>query len=194
MKESEKIREVFFDVFGRGKEPVVTARAPGRVNLIGEHTDYNEGFVFPMAVDFWIYFAARKRDDSRVQIYSRDYGEQVVFSLDEPISFDEQYRWSNYLRGVFHVLKAEGIDLCGMEIAFGGNIPQGAGLSSSAALEVGTALVIQAVAGFSLEGPTLARLCQRAENEFVGMRCGIMDQFISLMGKRGTPFIWTAAP
>ncbi len=185
MKESEKIREVFFDVFGRGKEPVVTARAPGRVNLIGEHTDYNEGFVFPMAVDFWIYFAARKRDDSRVQIYSRDYGEQVVFSLDEPISFDEQYRWSNYLRGVFHVLKAEGIDLCGMEIAFGGNIPQGAGLSSSAALEVGTALVIQAVAGFSLEGPTLARLCQRAENEFVGMRCGIMDQFISLMGKKG---------
>lgn len=185
VKEMEKLREVFFNVFGRGKYPVVTARAPGRVNLIGEHTDYNEGFVFPMAVDFWIYFAARQRDDYQVKIYSLDYGEQVVFSLYEPISFDDQCRWSNYLRGVFHILKTEGMELCGMEIAFCGNIPQGAGLSSSAALEVGTALVIQAVAGFSLDGPTLAELCQRAENEFVGMRCGIMDQFISIMGKRG---------
>ena len=184
MKEIEKLTEVFVNVFGPGKHPVVTGRAPGRVNLIGEHTDYNEGFVFPMAVDFWIYFVARRRDDRRVKLYSLDYGEQAVFSLDEPIEFDSQHGWSNYPRGVFQILKTEGMKLCGMEIAFCGNIPQGAGLSSSAALEVGTALIVQAVAGFSLAGPAVAELCRRAENEFVGMRCGIMDQFISTMGKR----------
>jgi galactokinase len=178
------VKEVLFRAFGEGGR-IVTGRAPGRVNLIGEHTDYNQGFVLPMAIDFGVELAGRLRQGKEVRIRSADYGQTATFSLNDPIEHDPDRSWSNYIRGVLWALGQEGIELEGMDLAFGGNLPQGAGLSSSAALEVVTALVVQALTGFRMEPPRLALLCQRAENDFVGVKCGIMDQFVSLMGKAG---------
>ena len=176
------IEEQFYHVFGTG-EAVTVGRAPGRVNLIGEHTDYNEGFVFPMALNFHMEMAARARAGNLVRLYSVNYDQQVEFAIDVPIPYDKTHRWSNYVRGVFAVLQEAGIPLSGADIVFQGNIPQGAGLSSSAALEVVTAIVLQKLNGFKKSPPELALLCQRAENQFVGMNCGIMDQFISMIGR-----------
>ncbi len=179
--DAAKIRSLFKQTYG-DVEGIVIGRAPGRVNLIGEHTDYNDGFVFPMAIDFQMMMAARPRFDDLVRIYSADYNHQIEFSLDKPIQFDSGNPWSNYPRGVFSVLQNAGIALRGADMAFTGNVPQGAGLSSSAALEVVTAIVLQKLNGFVKTAPELALLCQQAENKFVGMNCGIMDQFISMMG------------
>jgi len=178
-----KMSEVLVEVFGKGR-PSVASRAPGRVNLIGEHTDYNEGYVLPMAIDSGIDLAARPNARREVRIHSVDYGQTVAFSLDAPIAYDGEHAWSNYGRGVLWALALEGVRLEGLDIAFRGDVPQGAGLSSSAALEVATAVAVKALLGFSMEPARLALLCQKAENEFVGLKCGIMDQFVSLMGQR----------
>jgi len=178
------VRRVLESAFGPGG-PVVVARAPGRVNLIGEHTDYNDGFVLPMAIEAGLEVAGRLSAGRDVRLRAADYGETDAFSLDAPIERSRQRSWSNYPRGILWALREQGIPLAGMDLAFGGDLPQGAGLSSSAALEVGTALVAQCLTGFAMERPRLARLCQHAENEFVGMKCGIMDQFVCLMGRAG---------
>src|SRR5690554_4288205 len=150
MKEIQELVGVFTRIFGPGTAPVVV-RAPGRVNLIGEHTDYNEGFVLPVAVDFSVLLAARRRKDSLVKVYAVDNQETVSFSLEEPFAYNVEYRWNNYLQGVFRVLQERGGELSGMEIAFTGDIPPGAGLASSAALEVATALAVQDLSGFSFD-------------------------------------------
>jgi len=178
------MRDVLVGTFGPGG-PVVTGRAPGRVNLIGEHTDYNDGFVLPMAIESGITLAGRLRQGREVRIRSADFAETAAFSLDAPIARDPDRPWSDYVRGVFLVLAGAGVELRGMDLAFGGDLPQGAGLSSSAALETVTALVAQALLGFEMERPRMALLCQKAENEFVGMKCGIMDQFACLMARAG---------
>ncbi len=178
------MRDVLVAAFGPGG-PVVTGRAPGRVNLIGEHTDYNDGFVLPMAIESGITLAGRLRQGREVRIRSADFAETAAFSLDAPIERDADRPWSDYVRGVFLVLAGAGVELRGMDLAFGGDLPQGAGLSSSAALETVTALVAQALLGFEMERPRMALLCQKAENEFVGMKCGIMDQFACLMARAG---------
>lgn len=139
--ESKTIKDLFIKTFGEGGQ-ICIGRAPGRVNLIGEHTDYNDGYVFPMALDFQITATARLRNDSTIKIYSADYDEYVEFSLELPINYDNDKKWSNYPRGVMFVLQSAGYKLQGMEIALEGNVPQGAGLSSSAAIEVATAIVI----------------------------------------------------
>jgi galactokinase len=177
------LNKAFDRVFGEGGRRV-SVIAPGRINLIGEHTDYNEGFVFPMAIDFSIYLIARRNPNKSVRIYSVDYDEEVEFSLDMPVPLDFMHRWSNYLRGIFRMLQESGREISGAEIVFTGNIPQGSGLSSSAALGVATALALQALNSFSIQPKELALLCQRAENEFVGIKCGIMDQFVSLFGRQ----------
>jgi len=178
------MKAVLERAFGPGGR-IVTARAPGRVNLIGEHTDYNGGFVLPMAIDAGLQFVGRLRPCREVRLRSADCAETDVLSLDLPIARSCERSWSNYPRGVLWALQEEGVALAGMDLAFGGNLPQGAGLSSSAALEVGTALVAQTLTGFAMERAHLALLCQRAENEFVGVKCGIMDQFVCLMGRAG---------
>ena len=159
-------------------------RAPGRVNLIGEHTDYNDGFVLPAAIDREVLMAARPRDDRQVILHSLDFTGTSSFSLDE-IAHDDAQSWSNYPRGVCAVLEATGCRLRGAEIVFGGDVPIGSGLSSSAALEVATATTMLALAEIVVPGEEIARLCQRAENTFVGTRCGIMDMFISALGQAG---------
>ena len=178
------MREALERVFGPGGRAVV-ARAPGRVNLIGEHTDYNDGFVLPMAIELGITVAARLRPGREVRLHAADLGESDAFSLDAPLAPSPRHPWAGYPRGVLWALQAEGVALAGMDLAFGGDLPQGAGLSSSAALETATALAVQALLGFDRDRPRLALLCQRAENDFVGMKCGIMDQSVCLMGRAG---------
>lgn len=166
-----------------GKAPQVIVRAPGRVNLIGEHTDYNDGFVLPMAIDRQVLVAAAPRPDRVVRVYAMDFEAQVSFSLDD-IHHDEHQRWSNYQRGVAWVLQKEGLDLVGLEAVVTSDVPIASGLSSSAAIEVSLATAWKLLSGFDLDPVQLALLCQRAENQFVGANCGIMDQFISALGQQ----------
>ncbi|HEY3418061.1 MAG TPA: galactokinase [Armatimonadota bacterium] len=159
-------------------------RAPGRVNLIGEHTDYNDGFVLPAAIDREVLLAATPSGSREVTLHSLDFDGTSTFNLDE-IGYDAEQPWSNYLRGVCYVLEEKDFHLRGAEIAFSGDVPVGSGLSSSAALEVATAIAFLQMAEYEVPGEEVALLCQRAENEFVGTRCGIMDQFISALGQAG---------
>ncbi len=161
---------------------LVFARAPGRVNLIGEHTDYNDGFVFPMAIDREIVIVGRNRDDRTVRLYSLEYRETSEFAL-ERVEKDEATPWSNYFRGVVDVLQREGCALKGVDAVILGDVPQGAGLSSSAAFEVAALTLLSNLNGLSISAERRAVLGQRAENEFVGVACGIMDQFVSSCGK-----------
>jgi len=175
-------QEIFFETFA-GK-PDLSVSAPGRVNLIGEHTDYNEGFVLPMAIDRGITIAGRKRMDTKILLYSADYQQQEEFSLDS-IKPDISRPWANYFKGVAFLLRKNGIPIGGLEAVVIGDLPQGAGLSSSAALEVAAAVFFQKLFQLGLEDLDLVRLAQQAENEFVGVQCGIMDQFASYMGGKG---------
>jgi len=176
------VRTAFTEHFWRPVDRV--ARAPGRVNLIGEHTDYNDGFVLPMAIERDILVAFGRRPDRQVVLHSLDFGEAASFSLDD-IQKDEVHSWSNYGRGVARELIAAGVRLRGIDAVIQGNVPIGAGLSSSAAFEVVMALALLAAADAEMDRVEVALLAQRAENRFVGMQCGIMDQFVSALGQAG---------
>ncbi len=167
-----------------GKAPEVIASAPGRVNLIGEHTDYNDGFVFPMAIDFSVKVAISRRKDGHVHFYSVDFKDRKRATLPA-LRFRKEDRWANYPKGIINALLTRGHPLGGMDITIRGDIPQGAGLSSSAALEISTALAVQTLFRIEIGKEELARLAQQAENEFVGVKCGIMDQFISRLAREG---------
>jgi galactokinase len=170
------------EAFGPGA--AFAARAPGRVNLIGDHTDYNGGFVLPAAVDCEIRIAFRPAEDRRVEMASLDFNERADFDLNG-LDKGQGSGWVKYPMGVAYVLQQEGHTLRGMRAVVKGTVPIGAGLSSSAAFEVASAMAFCAVSGLKINREKLARICQRAENEFVGMNCGIMDQFASLLGRKG---------
>ena len=162
-------------------EPAVFV-APGRVNLIGEHTDYAEGFVMPVAINFATLAGISPRTDGKIVLYSENYGEEKTFdAAAKPVAAKH---WSDYPMGVVAILAGEGHTIPAFSLTLWGDVPLGSGLSSSAALEVVTALALLSLIGASYPGPVLARLCQRVENEFVGANCGIMDQFISANGKQ----------
>lgn len=160
--------------------------APGRVNLIGEHTDYNGGHVFPCAIEMGIECSARKRNDSLLRFYSENFGgDGVIEAPLEDIKIDS--RWADYPKSVIKAFECRGFSLpCGADFAFAGNLPDGAGLSSSAAIEVLTGLILRELFGFSVTPEELARLGQLAENRFIGVSCGIMDQFASAMGRKNS--------
>lgn len=172
------LRNRFRDRFG--KVPRVF-KAPGRVNLIGEHTDYNDGFVMPAALHFATWVAIAERPDREVRIVSVNFREERTFSLAGAAS--PAHDWSDYPRGVLVELMRAGFEIPGADVMIWGDVPLGAGLSSSASIEVATAIAYLGIAGQT--SCDLPRLCQRAENEFVGARCGIMDQFISAHGRSG---------
>jgi galactokinase len=163
-------------------EPAVYS-APGRVNLIGEHTDYAEGFVMPAAIDFATLAGISPREDGKVALFSENYGQVRYFDAAELPAAAGQY-WTDYPLGVLSILAGEGHTISGFSLSLWGDVPLGSGLSSSASVEVATALAVTGLIGASYTGPQLARLCQRAENEFVGASCGIMDQFISANGAK----------
>jgi len=158
-------------------------QAPGRVNLIGEHTDYNEGFVFPAAIGFQTQIAIGKRPDRQMVITSENYGERVEYDLAN-LPHTRRDHWSDYVVGVVNLMEKMLGGLPGANLLLHGNVPQGAGLSSSASLEVAVCKAFLELSAKTMEGVTIALLCQQAENEFVGARCGIMDQFISVHGKQ----------
>ena len=167
--------------------PTCIVQAPGRVNLIGEHTDYNDGFVLPCAIAFQTVVAARPREDRTVRVLAADYGNQLdSFRLDAPIAPRGDAPWANYVRGVIVMLLERGLPLRGADLVLAGDVPQGAGLSSSASLEVAVGQAFKSLQGLDSLSPTdLALLAQRAENRFVGCNCGIMDQLISARGEAG---------
>ncbi|TKI07388.1 galactokinase [Martelella alba] len=167
-----------------GYAPTLTVKAPGRVNLIGEHTDYNDGFVLPCAIDYETVVSCAKRDDRLVRVIAVDCDhQQDIFSLDEPILTHDSQQWSNYVRGVVKHLQQRDGHFDGVDLVLSGNVPQGAGLSSSAALEVAVGKAIQTLYHLPLDNVALALNGQEAENQFVGCNCGIMDQLISALGK-----------
>jgi galactokinase len=174
-----QVSSAFRDRFG--SPPQALVRAPGRVNLIGEHTDYNDGFVLPMAIDRAIWVALRPRSDSRLRVDALDYGSAVEFELAEIRHTGAG--WGEYVKGVAWALQRHGYVLRGWEGVMAGDVPIGAGLSSSAALEMATAQAFATVSGLVWEPETMARLGQLAENEWVGVNCGIMDQMISAAGE-----------
>lgn len=164
-----------------GERPSHVVYAPGRVNLIGEHTDYNDGFVLPMVIDRAVWIALRSTDDNQVRVHSLDYGETAEFNLN---SFQHQgEHWLEYIKGVAYALQGAGYKLRGWEGVMAGNVPRGAGLSSSAALELATARAFTAVANLTWDATKMAQLAQKAENEWVGVNCGIMDQMVSAAGR-----------
>jgi galactokinase len=157
--------------------------APGRVNLIGEHTDYNDGFVLPAAIQFHTSVAIAPRPDEKLVLYSENYREQIEFSLSS-LPVRRQNHWSDYVIGVVRQLLSGSNQVVGANVLIVGDVPQGAGLSSSASLEVAVCKAFLEISSEVLDGTEVAKLCQRAENEFVGARCGIMDQFVSVHGKK----------
>jgi galactokinase len=159
-------------------------RAPGRVNLIGEHTDYNDGFVMPMAIGSYTWVAAAAREDRVLKAYSEHFDETAILSLDT-LAGETRKHWSDFIRGVAAVLQTAGHRLSGANLFIYGEVPLGAGLSSSASLEVSLALALTSLSGIRVPLLDLVKLCQAAEHEYVGTRCGIMDQFIAAFGVAG---------
>ncbi len=183
MSLKEKTQSLFAETFGY--PATHTFQAPGRVNLIGEHTDYNDGFVLPCAIDYQTAISAAPRADRTVRVIAADYDNQTdEFSLDAPILAHDSQQWSNYVRGVVKHLLNRDKSFGGADLVISGNVPQGAGLSSSASLEVAVGTVFQQLYHLPLDGAQIALNGQEAENQFVGCNCGIMDQLISALGKK----------
>ncbi len=178
MELSNKIKKKFKELFN--EEPLIV-RSPGRVNLIGEHTDYNYGFVLPAAIDMAVYFGISSRSDKLCTLFASDMNESYEFSLDKLLYSDRV--WPNYLIGIVDQLIKRGYKLSGFNCVFGGNIPIGAGLSSSAAIEAGLAFALNHLFNLGIDKLELVKISQKAENEFVGVNCGIMDQYINLYGE-----------
>ncbi|MUL08582.1 galactokinase [Aliivibrio fischeri] len=177
----KNVKDAFNSVLSYAPTHIV--QAPGRVNLIGEHTDYNDGFVLPCAINYQTVVAAAKRDDNIVRVVSVDYGNETdEFDITQEITFQENKMWSNYIRGVVKCLIGRGYEFKGADISVSGNVPQGAGLSSSAALEVVIGQTFKELYNLDISQAEIALNGQQAENEFVGCNCGIMDQMISAEG------------
>jgi len=183
----ERIKQKFVEVFG-GKTDVLSVRTPGRANLIGEHIDYQGGYVLPIALNRYIFSTGRKRNDKKIRLFSFSYNESFETTADD-ISYQNTRKWANYVLGVIQKFKKLGHSIPGMEIVFGGNVPVGSGLSSSAAVEISTAVLLQKLAGIKIEPVELIKLARRAENEFVGVNCGIMDQFAIYLAKKNSALL-----
>jgi galactokinase len=168
------LSKLFYEQFH--EDCAVVVAAPGRVNLIGEHTDYNEGLVLPMALDREVYVALRPRNDRKLRLYSFDYRSGVELDLGS-LKFRKEGSWDNYVAAVYWALQQEGYHVGGADLLMLGNLPQGTGLSSSAAVELAVARGACALGAWAWDAPAMALLAQKAENQFVGVNCGIMDQF-----------------
>lgn len=179
----EALTEDFLQRFGEGDKPIRRFFTPGRVNIIGEHIDYNGGYVFPCALDFGTYCVVRERNDRQVNFATQNFDLPISVDLNAGLVYDKDHDWANYPKGVIKMYEEVGPQVPGFDILYFGDIPNGSGLSSSASLEVLTATVINALAGGAIEPLELVKLSQKAENQFVGVNCGIMDQFAVGMGR-----------
>src|ERR1700712_4571753 len=179
MSSIQLLKKAFTEKFQT--EPLIV-RSPGRINLIGEHVDYNNGFVMPAAIDKAIYLAIAKREDDIINIASYDFGTSIQSSINNLVKTPED--WPDYLLGVADEIQKLGKKISGFDAMLTGDIPMGAGLSSSAAVECATAFGLNELFNLGIEKIKMALLSQKAENEFVGVQCGIMDQFASMFGRR----------
>lgn len=186
MEKKNELRKKFTEIFGDNGE-IRTFFAPGRVNLIGEHTDYNGGHVFPCALDIGTTLLVRKREDNVLRFYSMNFPDVgVIESPLDNLLYNEEDDWANYPKGVVDVFQKEGKTIStGLDLLFYGNIPNGAGLSSSASIELVTGVMLNELFDLNIERIQIVKYAQKAENEFVGVNCGIMDQFACGMGKEG---------
>ncbi len=182
---STSLQQLVIETFQQrfGSAPSAVVRAPGRVNLIGEHTDYNDGFVLPMAIDRASWIALRPRKDGRVTIFSQSHNESAEFDLAKMTK--NPHHWSEYVKGTAWALQEAGLKLNGWDGVTGCDVPLGAGLSSSASFEMAVARAFEVTSGFTWDPAKMALLGQKAENKWVGVNCGIMDQMISAAGKKG---------
>jgi galactokinase len=178
---SDRIKQSYFSHFGPAAPEPRIFRSPGRINLIGEHTDYNGGFVLPASVDKAIYFALSPSEDNQVTLYAVDLDQTYSFSLDDLSR--PTVSWPAYQLGVIDQLNKKGLSIRGFKAAFGGDVPVGAGMSSSAALECCLLFALNEMNQLGLDRSTIVKMAQKAENEYVGLQCGIMDQFASTFGK-----------
>ena len=180
----KRLIKEFTDIFEVPGEALFFS--PGRVNLIGEHTDYNGGMVFPCAITFGTYAVVSKRTDSCMRLFSNNFKEKGIIDVAlQTLHYDKKDDWANYVKGVLYFLQQEGFEIpCGLNILIEGNIPNGAGLSSSASLEVLTGTILKETFQLPISKLDIIKLSQKAENQFVGMNCGIMDQFIIGTGKK----------
>lgn len=175
------LKEKFAAAYGR--DPTIVSYAPGRIEVLGNHTDYNEGYVLSAAINFGTYFALAPREDRDVHLTAGDIGDEVVFPVDRPEKSDH-HMWSNYVKGCIAGVAARKAPACGFDAMFLGNVPLGAGLSSSAALETATVLAVARLFGADLSPLDVAKIGQAAEHEFAGVMCGLLDQASSVFGKK----------
>ncbi|WP_425446680.1 galactokinase [Dethiothermospora halolimnae] len=180
----ETLRKDFEVIFSKCDTRIFFA--PGRVNLIGEHTDYNGGHVFPAALDFGTYGVFKEREDNKVRLYSKNFSNLGIMEFTlEDLTYNKHHDWGNYPKGVIKIFKDKGYNINkGMDILFYGNIPNGAGLSSSASIELVAAVALNKLFNLNIDMISMVKMCQMAENDFIGVKCGIMDQFAIGMGKK----------
>src|SRR5690606_10618043 len=181
MIDSAQLKNRFQEVFGTAAQ--LLAKSPGRINLIGEHTDYNNGFVLPTAIDKAIYVAVGKREDAIIRLYAEDFGE--YFETDTAAIKPSPVGWANYILGVVNQIQERGKIVGGFDLYLDGDVPLGAGLSSSAAVECATGFVLNELFDFGFDRTEIAKIGQLAEHTFAGVKCGIMDQFASVLSKQG---------
>ena len=177
-----ELLKTFQEIFGEGGD-IRCFHAPGRVNIIGEHTDYNGGYVLPCAINMGTTALIRLRNDNLIRLASCNFDLTVDVDVNN-ITYDKSHDWANYPKGMVHLLREAGHDICGFEVLFYGNLPNGAGLSSSASIEVVMGTALRGIFNLNIEPIELAKLAQQCENEFIGVNCGIMDQFVVAMGQR----------
>ncbi len=178
---TDQLKESFFSLYRESDNPLHLFFSPGRVNLIGEHTDYNGGYVFPCALSFGTYLMVRENNSRKVRFATTNFDHRGEIDLDEPFE-KAGHSWINYPVGILNEFRKKALEIRGVDLLYSGDIPNGAGLSSSASIEMVTAFAMNHLFGFNLERMELVKLSQKAENKFVGVNCGIMDQFASGMG------------
>jgi galactokinase len=172
---------LFNDIYSRNDGDILILSAPGRVNLIGEHTDYNDGYVLPVPLSSRIYVAGRANRSKTINVYAADFNQKASYNLDD-ILYDQETPWVNYPKGITKTLVDQGYDLSGCDILIKGDVPLGAGLGSSAAVEIATARLLNDLYMLNIDPIELAYVGMKAENEFVGVQCGVMDQFVASLG------------
>ncbi|MCX8003191.1 MAG: galactokinase [Anoxybacillus mongoliensis] len=182
---TEDLKLSFIDLFGEDEQEIQTFFAPGRVNLIGEHTDYNGGYVLPCSLHIGTYAVARLNDDGVIRLYSKNFHEDGIVSVTkDELAYDERHGWANYPKGIIQALIPKDAQN-GIDVLYYGNIPNGAGLSSSASIELATAVMLNELFQLRMGMLELVKISQQVENEYIGVNCGIMDQFAVGMGKAG---------
>lgn len=183
----EELKEEYLKIYHESKNPILVASAPARINIIGEHIDYNGGFVFPAAIDRYLYVAIIKRDDNKIFYKDLFYHDAYDFDINDNFEYNKDYHYGNYLNGVLTVMKRRGYKFpCGFEMMIASNVPSAGGISSSSALECGFAWAVSELYGFNIDRKEIAFIGQESEHEFMKVNCGIMDQYIISTGKQGT--------